>query len=139
MFRSIFMEGLGRPHAGVRLILKQLVRKFRGLGGELKLRTGVNRLQVEDGRVTGVVLQNGEVLEARRVLSCAGWCETMRLCSDGDPVASRAPGRLTFCETIATLDVEPKRLGHDRTITFFNDWEKFDWRDGRARATCAAA
>ena len=41
MFRSIFMEGLGRPHAGVRLILKQLVRKFRGLGGELKLRTGV--------------------------------------------------------------------------------------------------
>ena len=42
--------------------------------------------------------------------------------------ASRAPGRLSFCETIATLDVEPQRLGHDRTITFFNDWEKFDWR-----------
>lgn len=29
MFRSIFMEGLGRPHAGVRLILKQLVHKFQ--------------------------------------------------------------------------------------------------------------
>ncbi len=29
MFRSIFLEGLGRPHAGVRLILKHLVRKFR--------------------------------------------------------------------------------------------------------------
>jgi phytoene dehydrogenase-like protein len=128
MFRSIFMEGLGRPHAGVRLILKQLVRKFRGLGGELKLRAGVRRLEVEAGRVARVVLESGETLEGRRVLSSAGWCETMRMCSDGEPVASRAPGRLTFCETIAALDVEPQRLGHDRTITFFNDWEKFDWR-----------
>jgi len=128
MFRSIFMEGLGRPHAGVRLILKQLVRKFRTLGGELKLRAGIERLKVENGRVTGVVLENGETLEARRVLSSAGWCETMRLCDDGQPVAaSRTAGRLSFCEAIATLDVEPKRLGHDRTITFFNDWERFDW------------
>ena len=31
MFRSIFLEGLGRPAAGVRLILKHLVRKFRRL------------------------------------------------------------------------------------------------------------
>jgi phytoene dehydrogenase-like protein len=133
MFRSIFMEGLGRPHAGVRLILKQLVRKFRSLGGELKLRAGVERLHVENGRVAGVVLENGETLEARRVLSSAGWCETMRLCDDGQPVsAGRLPGRLSFCETIATLDVEPKRLGHNRTITFFNDWERFDWRQSCA-------
>jgi phytoene dehydrogenase-like protein len=132
MFRSIFMEGLGRPHAGVRLILKQLVRKFRALGGELKLRAGVDRLHIENGRVTGVVLESGDCVEARRVLSSAGWCETMRLCDDGQPVpASRAPGRLSFCETIATLDVEPRRLGHDRTITFFNDWEKFDWRESQ--------
>ena len=62
MFRSIFMEGLGRPHAGVRLILKHLVRKFRGVGGELKLRAGVERIVVEDGQVRGVVLENGEEL-----------------------------------------------------------------------------
>jgi phytoene dehydrogenase-like protein len=128
MFRSIFMEGLGRPHAGVRLILKQLVRKFRGLGGELKLRAGVARMDVEGDRVARVVLDSGEALEGRRILSSAGWCETMRLVSDGQPAATRSPGRLSFCETIATLDVEPQRLGHDRTITFFNDWEKFDWR-----------
>ena len=133
MFRSIFMEGLGRPHAGVRLILKQLVRKFRGLGGELKLRTGVERLHVENGRVAGVVLQNGETIEAKRVLSSAGWPETMRLCDDGQPVAAqRPPGRLSFCETIATLDVEPKLLGHDRTITFYNDSDKFDWSESEA-------
>ena len=104
MFRSIFLEGLGRPQAGVRLILKHLVKKFRALGGELKLRAGVKRLAVDDGRVVQVELENDEVLEGRNVLSSAGWCETMRLCDDGHPVVnSRAPGQLTFCETIATL------------------------------------
>lgn len=132
MFRSIFLEGLGRPHAGVRLILKNLVKKFRGLGGELKLRAGVDRLHVENGRVVGVVLQNGETLAAKRVLSSAGWCETMRLCDDGRPVEvagspQRSAGRLSFCETISTLDVDPKAMGYDRTITFFNDHDKFDW------------
>ena len=110
MFRSIFLEGLGRPAAGVRLILKHLVRKFRALGGELKLRSGVKRLAVENGRVTRVVLENDEELEARNVVSSAGWCETMRLCDDGQPVVtSRAAGQLSFCETIATLDAEPQR------------------------------
>lgn len=129
MFRSIFLEGLGRPHAGVRLILKNLVKRYRSLGGELKLRSGVKRLLVEGSRVGGVELESGEVLLARRVLSSAGWCETMRLCDEAAPVSvPRSPGRLTFCETISTLDVEPSRFGYDRTITFFNDHERFDWR-----------
>jgi phytoene dehydrogenase-like protein len=129
MFRSIFLEGLGRPQAGVRLILKHLVRKFRALGGELRLRSGVKRLAIENGRVTRIVLENDEQLEARNVVSSAGWCETMRLCDDGQPVVtSRTPGQLSFCETIATLDAQPSDLGHDRTITFFNDHDKFVWR-----------
>jgi phytoene dehydrogenase-like protein len=129
MFRSIFLEGLGRPAAGVRLILKHLVRKFRALGGELKLRSGVKRLVVEDGKVTRVVLEDDQELECRHVLSSAGWSETMRLCDDGQPVVnSRAPGQLSFCETIATLDRPPRALGLDRTITFFNDHDQFVWR-----------
>ncbi len=127
MFRSIFLEGLGRPHAGVRLILKQLVRKFRGLSGELKLRAGVKEIVVEGGHATGVILDNGEHLAARRVLSSAGWHETMRLCNDGQPVTPRSTGRLTFCETIATLDEQPRDLGHRSTITFFNDSDTFHW------------
>ena len=38
VFRSIFLEGLARPMAGVRLILRKLVQKFKRLGGELRLR-----------------------------------------------------------------------------------------------------
>ncbi|MEM9660327.1 MAG: phytoene dehydrogenase, partial [Planctomycetota bacterium] len=104
------------------------VRKYRGLGGELRLRSGVSRLEVEGDQVTRVVLEGGETIEARRVLSSAGWCETMRLCDDGAPVDVRSPGRLSFCETIATLDVDPEQLGHDRTITFFNDQDQFEWQ-----------
>jgi phytoene dehydrogenase-like protein len=129
MFRSIFLEGLGRPQAGVRLIRKHLVRKFRALGGELKLRSGVKRLAVEDGCVSSVVLENGQQLEARNIVSSAGWSETMRLCDDGQPViASRASGQLSFCETIATLDTRPCKLGHERTVVFFNDHETFVWQ-----------
>jgi phytoene dehydrogenase-like protein len=128
MFRSIFLEGLGRPAAGVRLILKHLVRKFRAMGGELRLRSGVKRLAVGDGRVTRVVLENDEELECRRVISSAGWCETMRLCDDGQPVVtSQAAGQLSFCETIATLDVPPGDLGHHHTVTFYNDHNRFVW------------
>jgi phytoene dehydrogenase-like protein len=129
LFRSVFLEGLARPQAGVRLILKHLVRKFRALGGELKLRSGVKRLTVEYGRVTRVVLENDVELEARNVVSSAGWSETMRLCDDGHPALnSRAPGQLSFCETISTLDRQPHELGYKHTITFFNDHDKFEWQ-----------
>ena len=87
----------------------------------------VERMLVKAGQVCGVQLESGEVLEGRRILSSAGWCETMRLCDDGAPVTSRGSGRLSFCETIATLDLEPQELGHDRTITFYNDSTEFDW------------
>jgi phytoene dehydrogenase-like protein len=133
MFRSIFLEGLGRPFAGVRLILKLLVKKYRALGGELKLRAGVKRIVTEatsDGthHVVGVELEGGEVLETRRVLSSAGWCETMRLCDDGQPVVSRASGQLSFCEAIATMDVPPSHFDYHQTITFFNDSAQFHWK-----------
>ncbi len=127
MFRSIFLEGLGRPRPGVRLILKKLVRRFKALGGELRLHSGVSRLAVDGGRVSGVVLDDGEEIETSHVLSSAGWVETMRMCDDGTRVERRSAGRLSFCETIATLDVEPKDLGHDRTIVFFNDSDTFHW------------
>src|SRR6478609_6835554 len=91
MFRALYLEGMGRPHAGIRLILKNLIRKFRSLGGELKLRSGVQRIRIEDDRAVGVVLDSGEELAARNVLSSAGIVETLRLCdSHSETVPARA-------------------------------------------------
>lgn len=127
MFRSIFLEGLARPWAGIRLILKKLVRKFRDLGGELKLRAGVERLEVREGRVARVVLEDGSELAARQVVSSAGWLETMRLCDDASRAEPRPAGQLSFVEAMSVLDRQPSDLGHDETIVFFNDAEQFHW------------
>ena len=66
----------------MRLILRKLVRRFRELGGELKLRCGVGRIKVDGQRATAVILDDGAELCSRQILSSAGWVETMRLCED---------------------------------------------------------
>jgi phytoene dehydrogenase-like protein len=128
MFRAIYLEGMGRPYAGIRLILKNLVRRFRALGGELKLRSGVERIKIEDGRAVGVVLDNGQELTARHILSSAGAVETLRLCEHlGETTPIRA-GQLSFIESLSVLDRPPKSVGNDRSIVFFNDSRQFHWR-----------
>ncbi len=127
MFRSIFLEGLARPWAGVRPILKLLTRRFKALGGELRLRAGVQRLAVHEGQVQAVILDDGTELKARRILSSAGWLETMRMCEDVSQETQGPPGQLSFVEAISALDVEPRRIGNDRTIVFFNDSPQFHW------------
>ncbi|MDR2171500.1 MAG: NAD(P)-binding protein [Planctomycetaceae bacterium] len=128
MFRSIFLEGFARPFDGVRLILKKLLQKFKTLGGELRLRTGVRRISSKHGRVEKIQLSDGSEIEAKNVLSSAGWSETMQLCDcpvAGEHGKQLGSGQLGFIETISVLDKEPKHIGHDRTIVFFNDSDNF--------------
>ncbi len=127
MFRACYLEGFARPFKGVRLILKNLVRKFRGLGGELKLRSGVARIHAEGGRAVGVVLDDGTELRGRRILSSAGAIETLRMCDDITEVEVAKAGQLSFIESISILDKQPQEIGFDRTILFYNDSERFHW------------
>jgi len=127
MFRSIFQEGFARPYAGIRPILKSVVRKFKSLGGELRLRCGVQEIRIRNGRAVGVVLENGEVLEASTVLSSAGSAETQRLCQNDaetmppQSMSPPSPGNISFVETIFSLNCLPAELGHKTTILFYND------------------
>jgi len=124
MWKSIFFEGFGRPFEGVRLLMRNLVRKYREQGGELKLRHGVSRFITHKERITGVVLEDGKILEAANVLSSAGSHETMRMCGD-DLAEKQPPGDISFCETIYTLDCQPVDLGHVETIVFYNKSPRF--------------
>ncbi len=135
MFRSIFLEGFARPAAGVRLILRNLVRRFRGLGGELRLRAGVRRIRVEGRRAVGLELEDGTQLTARHIVSSAGMVETMRLADTPEPIPECTPGELSFIEAISILDRPPSALGHDQTIVFFNDSGSFHWQRPR-RTLC---
>ena len=128
MFRSIFLEGFGRTVGGVRQILTHLVRTYKTLGGQLRLQAGVRQLRVRDGAVTGVVLDDGTELAAKRVLSSAGWPETVRLCDGPAVEPTPEPGRMTFIESISVLGVMPRELGFDRTMVFYNDSPRFDYR-----------
>jgi phytoene dehydrogenase-like protein len=128
MFRSIFLEGFARPFKGVRLILKHLVRRFRSLGGELKLRSGVESIKTDGDRAVGVVLEGGEEIEGKRILSSAGVIETQRLCDDMSVEEVDRAGQLTFIESISILDRQPKEVGFGETIVFYNDSDTFHWR-----------
>ena len=128
MFRSIFLEGFARPLRGVRLILKHLVKKFRSLGGQLLLRHGVQEIVRDGDRAVGVILDDGREIQAKRILSSAGWVETQRLMGQEEVELLREAGQLTFIETITTLDCMPAKLGMEDTIVFYNDSDRFDWR-----------
>lgn len=137
LFKSIFLEGFARPRAGVRTIIKALVRKFRGAGGEIRMQCGVGEINHDGRRVIGVSLDSGETLTARTVLSSAGYCETTKLLhrqdvgvakgvADDRPGAGE-PGQLSFVESIAVLDQTPAQMSHDATIIFYNDRDEFTY------------
>jgi phytoene dehydrogenase-like protein len=129
MFKGIYCEGFARPQAGVRQILDVLVRKYRDCGGELRTRSAVTNIRAANGRVESILLESGEVLTADRILSSAGYVETMRLLSDTDPtVLEDEAGQLSMVEFIAVLDKEPAEMGHETTIVFYNNSDRFDYR-----------
>lgn len=127
LFRAIFLEGLARPLAGVQAILKMLLKRFKDHGGELRLRAAVSKIVVKEGSVQKVILEDGSELETRNVLSSAGWAETLRMCDDGHADDISTADRLSFVESISVLDRQPRSLGHDKTIVFYNDSEKFHY------------
>ena len=129
MFKSIFCEGFARPQDGVRQVLDVLVNKYRAYGGELEMRCAVTSLKCANGKVASILLENGEVLTADRILSSAGYVETMQLLADSDSSAVNHPvGQLSFVESILILDKEPAEMGYNTTITFYNDSDRFAYR-----------
>jgi phytoene dehydrogenase-like protein len=129
MFKSIFYEGFGRPFHGVRQIMKQVVRKFKSLGGELKLRAGVREIVTDNGRAVGVILDDGQELAGENVVSSAGSAETLQLCPGDVPdnKADYTPGEISFVETISMLDRHPSELPHHETIVFYNHADAFHY------------
>jgi len=129
MFKSIFCEGFARPQAGVRQILDVLVKKYKACGGELKMRCEVKSLKCANGRVASILLENGEVLTADRILSSAGYAETMKLLTDHDSSKLNCNvGQLSFVEFILVLNKEPVEMSYETTITFYNNSDRFDYR-----------
>lgn len=128
MWQALFEEGFARPLEGVRVVIKALLDRFRAVGGKRRMRCGVRQLHVEGEKVRRIELDDGSVITAGEVLSTAGLVETQRLCSDlPDTVGADNIGRLGYVETITATDCQPRELGAEETIVFFNDSEKFHY------------
>ncbi|NRA25941.1 MAG: FAD-dependent oxidoreductase [Opitutales bacterium] len=129
MFSALFLEGFARPFAGVRQIIRALTQKYANLGGERRMRLGVKQIHTDGPRAQALDLVDGSTITADNIVSTAGMVETARLCSDQPKDSgAEAIGKLSFCETITVLDQQPKDLGWDETIIFFNDAERFDYQ-----------
>ncbi len=128
MFKALFLEGFARPFDGVRVILRVLTAKYRGAGGERRMKCGVQRIISHGDRATAVELDDGHTITADHVISSIGGPETERLLGKVSESPKSPIGKLSFVETITILNQQPANLGWgDDTIVFFNDSERFEY------------
>lgn len=120
MFKSIFLEGFGRPEGGVRTIIDLLLKRLGEVGGEIRFKAEVTRLITKEGKISAVELNGGEIIECDSVLSSMGLPETMNVLDRESPYAPRT-GALSFTESILVTDKKPIELGVDATIIFYNN------------------
>jgi phytoene dehydrogenase-like protein len=59
----------GLPKGGTGAIAEAIASSARALGVEIRLNAGVAQLKMTEGRATGVVLENGDEIEAKTVIS----------------------------------------------------------------------
>lgn len=136
LFKSIFIEGLAMPKNGIRPILDLLLKRLEDEGGLLCLKHPVDAVLTDaSGACAGVRVADGRELYAPRVLSSAGWLETLGLV-DRDEVAPDVAheGRLSFLETIVVTDAPPMKIDArlDAATAFFSDRERFEYREPTA-------
>ncbi len=128
MFKSIFIEGFGRSRGGVRRILELLRNRLEEVGAEVCYRNGVKKIITERGKVVGVVTDRGQTLKTPKVLSCAGYPETLSLIDEEKIDSNPRVGRLSFTETIITLNERPKDFGLKDTIIFHNNQNHYSYQ-----------
>jgi phytoene dehydrogenase-like protein len=127
LFRALYMEGFARPLEGVRRIVRVLLERYREVGGQRRMKCGARRLVERGGRVVEAELDDGTCVSADTVISSIGADETQALFGGARAESAELP-RQSFAEHIACLSVQPRDLGWNDTIVFFNDSERVDYR-----------
>ncbi|WP_420132796.1 phytoene desaturase family protein [Rhodopseudomonas sp.] len=72
-----YFHGGYYPRGGSSVVSDALVEAIEGRGGEVRLKTAVREILVEDQRAAGVVLANGETVRARAVVANADLKRTL--------------------------------------------------------------
>jgi phytoene dehydrogenase-like protein len=122
MFKSLYVEGFSRPKGGVRTIITLLMNKLKEVGGEVKFKTSVSQILVNDrGEAHGVVAEGREIF-APIIFSSIGYPETVKIASQNFFSGfSPRVGAMTFLESIFVFDQKIPLKMNDSTIIFYNN------------------
>ena len=72
-----YLDGANYPVGGSGSIAGSIVPMIKKHGGQIFISTGVESIYIEDGRCRGVVLENGDTIESKAVISSAGVQNTL--------------------------------------------------------------
>lgn len=125
MLLSAVEEGAFTCEGSFQMLAAALAHAVEANGGEVLLRSPVRRIRVEDGAVRGVLLENGQLVEAPRVVSNADALQTVFELVGAEHFPARTLRALRRLEpsvsafvvyAAARLDLPALGLGHE---TFF--------------------
>lgn len=138
MFKAIFLEGFSRPQGGVRTIIRLILNRYKELHGKVRYKTTVNSIIPDQDKVTLKINSakfGSETITANKVISSIGAPETIGLIDSKakdvkEQLSKKTPvGRMTFTESILFFDRDPKEDHIDETIVFYNNREKYNYRE----------
>ena len=130
MFKSIFLEGFSRPTGGVRTIIDLLSKKLKQQGLLVQYKSQVQQLHKVDNKISAITLKNGDRIRCRKILSSAGYRETLNLFEEKLKEDKKVIiGKMSFTESILILDKKPCEYGIEDTIIFTNDSHEYNYRN----------
>lgn len=76
MYQSYIGEGTYAPRGGFQKMADVFADVFREMGGELRFQSAVNRITIRGGRASGIVLDSGEEIAGKAIVSNADMKKT---------------------------------------------------------------
>jgi len=126
-------RGAAFPKGRSQALSNAFLTTFEELGGEARMNCGVRRITTSNGRVTGVITEDGEEIQADWIVSNADPITTCRELIGDDKVPSRFFARLQSSEVApSTVNVylgvarSPEELGLAEHEIFINEDYDFD-------------
>ncbi len=124
---SSFIDGEQGIVGGGAALVRKLTGRLRDLGGESFTGNSVDRIIVKDGKSTGIVLDSGQVVNARIVISAVNpvyTFNTLLSSNDVSHIYRYRLGNMTPSLSMYTmhmgLDCDPLELGFNKSSLFFN-------------------
>ena len=77
MIANHYFDGANYPVGGSSMIAKTIVPVIERMGGQVQANKGVKEIWIENNTAKGVILENGEKIASRNVISSAGVSNTL--------------------------------------------------------------